>query len=85
MKVKMLDIYDDMDEKSYRGALTAVSGLSEVTGEEWPDAQADDRFALMEFIIEGLHQNFLITKMVAGKKSVYTDTVSHMMGQMDEE
>lgn len=82
---KMLDIYDDMDEKSYRGALTAVSGLSEVTGEEWPDAQADDRFALMEFIIEGLHQNFLITKMVAGKKSVYTDTVSHMMGQMDEE
>ena len=40
--------------------------------------------AAMDFIMEGLHQNFLITKMLVGTKVVYTDTVSHMMGQMEE-
>jgi magnesium chelatase subunit I len=82
---KVLDIRDDMTEKEYQAALTSIDGLSAIVEEQWKDAGAHERHALTEFLIEGLHQNYLITKMVAGRKAVYTDTVSHMMGQMDED
>lgn len=82
---RVLDITDDMSEPGYREALDSVNGLADVVSETWPEATGIARYPLMEFIIEGLHQNFLITKMIAGKKIVYTDTVSHMMGQFEED
>jgi len=82
---RILDIYDDMDEAGYKNALTEVSGLESVVAEEWKPSHDSDKFALMEFVVEGLHQNFLITKMAAGRKVIYTDTVSHMMGQFEDE
>lgn len=82
---KVLDIYDDMTGSSYEQALLAVSGLPEIVKEEWPEAVGSERGPLMEFVVEGLHQNYLITKMVGGRKAVYTDTISHMMDQMEDE
>jgi len=82
---RVLDITDDMAEPGYRQALDSVAGLPEVVAETWPEVTGIARYPLMEFVIEGLHQNFLITKMIAGKKIVYTDTVSHMMGQFEED
>lgn len=82
---KVLDITDSMPNADYAASLKTVASLSNIAKEEWPDTPASVLPALMEFIIEGLHQNYLITKMVGDKKAVYTDTVSHMMGQMDEE
>lgn len=81
---RVLDIYDDMAEADYQKALKEVSGLQELAAAEWK-VSGTELYPLMEFVVEGLHQNFLITKMIAGKKIVYTDTVSHMMGQMDDE
>ncbi len=82
---RVLDILDNMDEKTYAAALREVGDLEQVTRNFWSDAPAQELPPLMEFVVEGLHQNFLITKMVAGKKIVYTDTVSHMMGQLEED
>lgn len=81
----VLDIYDDMDETAYAKALDAVTGLAELAQAHWADAGAEEMPALMEFLVEGLHQNYLITKLVAGKKAVYTDSVSHMIDQLDED
>jgi len=80
-----LDISDEMPQDEYVKALRVVDGLEAITRAEFPTENQEDLGAAMEFIIEGLHQNFLITKMMVGKKIVYTDTVSHMMGQMSED
>jgi len=82
---RVLDVYDDMDNASYVAALSAVSDLPHIIDAQWPGVSPSERAALMEFVIEGLHQNYLITKMVGGRKAVYTDTVSHMMGQIDDD
>lgn len=82
---RVLDIYDDMDEKSYRDALSEVTDLRKTVDTKWPGTPEHEVAALMEFVIEGLHQNFVITKMVGGKKAVYTDSVTHMMGQLNDE
>lgn len=81
----VLDIYDNMTDEAYQKALDNVTGLAEIVQAHWPDAEAPEMPALMEFIIEALHQNYLITKLRAGKKAVYTDSVSHMIDQLDEE
>ena len=80
-----LDLSDEMTNEEYLAALKAVDSLEKITAAEFPAEDPRDLGPAMEFIVEGLHQNFLITKMLVGKKITYTDTVSHMMGQMDEE
>ncbi|MBX7246428.1 MAG: hypothetical protein K1X53_13105 [Candidatus Sumerlaeaceae bacterium] len=80
-----LDISDEMPHSEYVAALRAVDGLEAITQREMHVNEPNDLAAAMEFIVEGLHQNFLITKMQVGKKVVYTDTVSHMMDQLDED
>lgn len=82
---RVLDITDDMAHSAYHGALHTVTGLEGFARGKWPEAEGAERDSYMEFIIEGLHQNFLITKMIAGRKIIYTDTVSHMMGQFEED
>lgn len=81
---RVLDLWDSMKEPEYRKALEQVDGLAAIVAKAWPDAGEDERHGLMEFVVEGLHQNFLITKLASGNKVVYTDAVSHMMGQFDD-
>jgi magnesium chelatase subunit I len=80
-----LEIDDGMPQAEYLRALRSVEGLEAIARKEL--RPADDRAlgAAMDFLMEGLHQNFLITKMLVGTKVVYTDTVSHMIGQMDDD
>ena len=80
-----LDVSDESPHAEYVAALRQVSGLEQVAKKELGGIDAADLGAGMEFIVEGLAQNFLITKMLVGKKIVYTDTVSHMMGQFEDD
>lgn len=79
-----LDITDEMPHGSYLDALRKVSGLEHVARKEMGAANAADLAAAMEFILEGLAQNYLITKMLVGKRILFTDTVSQMMGQFED-
>lgn len=81
----VLEISDDMSQAEYLAALRAVDGLEEFARKELRLSDADDIGTAMEFLVEGLHQNFLITKMLVGTKITYTDTVSHMMGQFEDD
>jgi magnesium chelatase subunit I len=80
-----LDISDNMPHAEYLEALVAVEGLEPVAHKDLHITDPRDLGPAMEFLIEGLHQNYLVTRMLVGKKIVYTDTVSHMIGQLDEE
>lgn len=81
----VLDIYDDMSEAGYTSALSAVEGLTPLGKKSFPDATAAELPPLLEFLVEGLHQNYLVTKLMAGNKAIYTDAISHMMGQLDDD
>lgn len=81
-----LELSDDMPQKEYLKALRKVEGLETVTRESLKPADEGELGAAMEFLVEGLHQNYLITKATLNNGRIaYTDTVSHMMGQMDED
>lgn len=80
-----LDLSDEQPFNEYLAALREVAGLEQLARKELKISDPLDIAAGMEFIVESLHQNFLITKMLVGKAIKYTDTVSHMMGQFDEE
>jgi hypothetical protein len=53
--------------------------------QEFPSTDERDMPFLMEYVLDGMAQNFLITKMVEGGRSVYTDSVSHMMDQLEDD
>jgi magnesium chelatase subunit I len=79
-----LDIATNAPEADYKRSLAAVDGLESLARHEMKVEDPRDLAPAMEFLIEGLHQNFLITKVLVGTRITYTDTVSHMMGQMEE-
>ena len=37
---------------------------------------------MIEFVIEGLHQTFLLTKQIDDARITYTDAVSYMMNEL---
>lgn len=80
-----LTLADDMPQSDYVAALDAVAGLRALVVAELKPANPADTPALMEFVVEALAQNYLITKSLVVGKAVYSDTVSHMMGQMEED
>lgn len=80
-----LDLSDTMPGAEYMEALRGVAGLEAAVRKHLNPADEAALGAHMEFVIEGLAQNYLITKMLVGRRAVYADTVSHMMGQMEEE
>jgi magnesium chelatase subunit I len=81
----LLEISDDMPDGEFLKRLKAVEGLEELTRKQMKLPDERDLGPAMEFLVEGLHQNFLITKMLVGTKIRYTDTMSQMMGQFDDE
>jgi len=49
-----------------------------------PEGELRERaeVAAMEFLVEGLHQNFLLSKVKLGRVSTYSDSVSQMMEEL---
>ncbi len=71
-----VDIADDMTLDEYRGALEKVQGLREVTRRHMP--AMDERLELpsvMEFVLDGLHQNSKIAKDEVDHLTSYKDLV----------
>ncbi len=80
-----LDLADEMPHRAYLDALRRVEGLEALANKEMQPGSVEDLGATMEFLLDGLAQNFLITKSIAGKGARFSDTVSHMMGQMNDD
>jgi magnesium chelatase subunit I len=80
-----VELPDDLEYAEYARRLSEVPGLAEVVKEKFPEANSTEKPLLMEFVLDGLAQNFLLTKLVVRGRVVYADTVSHMMGQMESD
>ncbi|CAN5210523.1 magnesium chelatase [soil metagenome] len=80
----VLDLSPDMSEAEYQKTLHSVGGLERVVDTLAKPKSDDQKLFMMEFFIEGLHQNFLLTKRITDARIRYTDAVSYMMNELSE-
>ena len=77
-----VELSTDTSMAEYRKALAAVGGLEEAARKAGLVKSDDESFLMMEFVVEGLHQNFLLTKHIVDARITYTDSVSYMMNEL---
>ncbi len=82
-----LDIADTMAAGPYLETLRRVDGLEELVRSRHRNAAAEEIAPLMEFVLEGLHQNSRIAKETADGTTGYRDLVGALftMGKGDED
>ncbi|MDX2176882.1 MAG: magnesium chelatase [Candidatus Sumerlaeia bacterium] len=81
---KHVELASQMSFEEYGRTLRSIGGL-EKTARDLAQPKDDiDLLFAMEFILDGLHQNFLLTKHVVDARIRYTDTVSYMMNEVSD-
>lgn len=78
-----VDLDDSMSEDEYRRTLGSVPGLRDKARVAFPHLGEDELFTAMEFILEGLGQNFVLSKFKLLTGTRYVDDVAMM--QQEEE
>ncbi len=79
---KKLELSDDLDDEAYCKALEAVPGLSVIAGEFLPARSRAERAAVMELVLEGLHQHSLLAKEDVASRASYSDMLGVMLEGM---
>jgi magnesium chelatase subunit I len=82
-----VDLNPELPLQLYVSTLDSVDGLADVVGEHVDGASVEERAVMMEFVLEGLHQNSLVGKEMVSERRVYSDIMGSMMssiGQPDE-
>lgn len=80
-----LHLSTDMAKTDYLAALKNIDGL-ETIAKGLGLAESDKELPIiMEFVVEGLHQNFLLTKNIKDARITYTDAVSYMMDELTDD
>ncbi len=74
---KKLDLSDEMSDPEYREALDQVNGLREIVAKHWK-GEDGEVYAAMELVLEGLHQNSLLSKEELDHKILYGDMLQTM-------
>ncbi|MBE7557505.1 AAA family ATPase [bacterium] len=78
-----VDIYDDMAESEYAGALARIPGLKKTTS-EYMKPPREQLPAAMGFVLEGLVQHFMIGKKVLGQMTIYRDALRDNWEEMTD-
>ncbi len=79
-----LDLETTMPQKEYAKTLRQVGGLEQIVKDMAKPESEEETLLMMEFFIEGLHQNFLLTKRIVDARIRYTDAVSFMMNEISD-
>jgi magnesium chelatase subunit I len=70
--------------KELRATLEQIPELRSIARDLAKPKNDYELLLAMEFIVEGLHQNFLLTKKIVDARIRYTDAVSYMMNELTE-
>lgn len=73
-----IDLDDCMDLRSLRESLGAISGLERKAKKIFGNSDAATMVSAMEFILEGLSQNFMLSKFKLVRGTRYADELSTM-------
>lgn len=76
-----VDLGDSLSHQSYLSTIQGVPTLEKVTRQMMKVDDPAELPVAMEFILEGLHQNFLLSKRFVGSTTRYTDSISSMIGE----
>lgn len=79
-----VDLSTNMSQAEYVKVLGKVGGLEKIVKEMAKPETKEDLHLEMEFFIEGLHQNFLLTKKIEDARIRFTDAVSYMMNELSD-
>ncbi|MEW6412691.1 MAG: magnesium chelatase [Candidatus Zixiibacteriota bacterium] len=77
-----LEISDDMDENAYQGQLKKIPGLKEIVSRYFGTKDERETILRMEFVLEGLHHNNLISREMEDTTFRYGDIFSDMLRGM---
>lgn len=80
-----LHLTTGMSLADYKQALGAIDGLEKLARDYGFSAVPEELPVMMEFIVEGLHQNFLLTKHLKDARITYTDSVGYMMDEIADD
>lgn len=80
-KGNTLDIPDLLSTNEYKKRLDDVTGLHQIV-KKWFKNSSDDEYALMDLVIEALHQNSKLGKEDADVTRTYSDMLGSMLGGM---
>ncbi len=79
-----LEIDTTMSQQDHMRTLQSVGGLEKIVQTLARPVSEEENVLLMEYVIEGLHQNFLLTKKILDARIKYTDAVSYMMNELSD-
>ncbi len=79
-----LEITDDMSGKAYKKALKQIKGLNAVIKDYGNNKVNDNKYILMDFVIESLHQYSMLGKEEIDNGRSYSDMLGSMLGSMDD-
>lgn len=83
---KSIEVADNMSWKEYAKTLEAVEGLREIVRTHHPKAEPTYEIpSLMEFVLDGLHQNSRIAKDEMDHVTTYKDLVGSILGGRGED
>jgi magnesium chelatase subunit I len=79
---KRIEVSDEMDDEAYCAAIEQIPGLRPLADEFLPAKPRAVRAAVMELILEGLHQHSLLAKEDAATGASYSDMLGLMLEGM---
>lgn len=79
-----LEISDNMPERAYRKALSGITGLKSLVEKKGKPESEEEKYVLMDFIIEALHQHSMLGKEDLEDYRSYSDMLGSMLGSMDD-
>jgi magnesium chelatase subunit I len=79
-----LEISDQMASKDYRKALDRVDGLSDIVEKHMQPNSDEEKYVLMDWVVESLHQYSKLGKDDLDEVRTYSDMVGSMLGDLGD-
>lgn len=73
-----VDITDTLNEKEYKARLNSVDGLKDFVKKYSKVEEENELFAWMDFVLEALHQNSMLSKQDLDDKVLFSDMLGSM-------
>jgi magnesium chelatase subunit I len=79
-----LELKDDMSQTEYQKALQKVDGLENIIQKHFEVKNKQEKYVMMDFVIEALHQKSMLGKVDLDDSRSYSDMLGSMLGSMDD-
>ncbi len=77
-----IEISDEMPFADYYAELSKVPGLKAIAKKQMRPADEEEMATVMEFVLDGLHQNSLVAKEALDQRVRYSDMLANMFKNM---